>query len=77
MELGFNNIKFIQGDILDLKQLNKKFDIIESVGVIHHMADPLKGWKSLVDCLKKDGLMLIGLYSEKARKNIATIRKNK
>ncbi len=75
MELGFNNIKFIQGDILDLKQLNKKFDIIESVGVIHHMADPLKGWKSLVDCLKKDGLILTGLYSEKARKNIATIRK--
>ena len=74
IELGYNNIKFFQGDILDLKKLNKKFDIIESVGVIHHMAEPLKGWRSLVDCLKKDGLILIGLYSEKARKNIAKIR---
>ena len=38
------------------------------------MADPLEGWKSLTDCLKKDALMLIGLYSEKARENIKHIR---
>ncbi len=74
-ELNCKNINFIQGDLLDLKKLNKKFDIIESVGVLHHMANPLVGWKTLLDCLKKDGLMLIGLYSEKARKNIADIRK--
>ena len=61
-ELNCNNIKFIQGDILDLRKLNKKFDIIESVGVLHHMADPLVGWECLTDCLKKDALMLIGLY---------------
>ena len=72
--LNCKNINFIQGDLLDLRKLDKKFDIIESVGVLHHMADPLEGWKSLTDCLKKDGLMLIGLYSEKARENIANIR---
>ncbi len=74
-ELNCKNINFIQGDLLDLRKLNKKFDIIESVGVLHHMADPLVGWKSLTDCLKKDALMLIGLYSEKARENIAHVRK--
>ena len=73
-ELNCNNIKFIQGDLLDLRKLDKKFDIIESVGVLHHMADPLAGWVSLTNCLKKDALMLIGLYSEKARENIANIR---
>ncbi len=73
-ELNCKNINFIQGDLLDLRKLNKKFDIIESVGVLHHMADPLIGWKCLSECLKKDALMLIGLYSEKARKNIAEIR---
>ncbi len=73
-ELNFNNINFIQGDLLDLRKLNKKFDIIESVGVLHHMANPIIGWKTLTDCLKKDALMLIGLYSEKARENIANIR---
>ncbi len=75
-ELNCKNINFIQGDLLDIRKLNKKFDIIESVGVLHHMDDPLVGWKTLTDCLKKDALMLIGLYSEKARENIANIRKN-
>ncbi len=75
-ELNCKNISFIQGDLLDIRKLNKKFDIIESVGVLHHMADPLIGWETLTDCLKKDALMLIGLYSEKARENIANIRKN-
>jgi len=73
-ELNCKNINFIQGDLLDLRKLNKKFDIIESVGVLHHMANPIIGWKTLTDCLKKDALMLIGLYSEKARENIADIR---
>jgi len=73
-ELNYKNINFIQGDLLDLRKLDKKFDIIECVGVLHHMDDPLAGWECLTDCLKKDALMLIGLYSEKARQNIANIR---
>ena len=39
------------------------------------MGDPLQGWSVLSDCLKKDSIMLVGLYSETARKNIADIRK--
>ena len=74
-ELNFTNINFIQGDLLDIKKLNKKFDIIESVGVLHHMRDPLIGWRSITECLKNTSLMLIGLYSEKARENISEIRK--
>ena len=38
------------------------------------MADPLLGLETLTDCLNEDSLMLIGLYSEEARKNIANIR---
>ena len=73
-ELKINNIDFIQGDILDLESIDRKFDIIESVGVLHHMENPLKGWKILTSCLNNDSLMLIGLYSEKARKHITQIR---
>ena len=66
-ELGIKNIEYMQADILDLSKLNKQFDIIESVGVLHHMDDPMAGWKVLTDCLKPGGLMKIGLYSELAR----------
>ena len=73
-ELKINNIDFIQGDILDLELIDRKFDIIESVGVLHHMDNPFKGWKILTSCLNNDSLMLIGLYSEKARQHIKEIK---
>jgi SAM-dependent methyltransferase len=64
----------MQADILDLGKLNKQFDIIESAGVLHHMDNPMAGWRILTDCLKPDGLMKIGLYSELARQHIVKIR---
>jgi len=73
-ELNINNIDFIQGDLLDLITINRKFDIIESVGVLHHMSDPFKGWEILKSCLNDNSLMLIGLYSEKARIHISQIK---
>ena len=73
-ELGIENIEYMQADILDASKLNKKFDIIESAGVLHHMDNPMAGWKVLTDCLKPGGLMRIGLYSELARQHIVKIR---
>ena len=69
-ELGLKNIDFLHADILQLKDLKKKFDVIECVGVLHHMHDPLQGLKILVDLLEPSGLLLIGLYSEKARQDV-------
>ena len=72
--LGVQNLEYMQADLLDLGQLNKTFDIIESSGVLHHMEKPMAGWKVLVSCLKVGGLMKIGLYSELARQHIAKMR---
>jgi 2-polyprenyl-3-methyl-5-hydroxy-6-metoxy-1,4-benzoquinol methylase len=74
-ELCFTNIDYLQADILRLHQIGKEFDIIESAGVLHHMDEPMVGWKVLVDLLKPGGLMKIGLYSEFARHHIVEIRK--
>ena len=73
-ELNVNNISYLQADILDLYKLDKKFDIIECSGVLHHMDKPLDGWEVLKNLLKPYGLMRIGLYSELARKDIKKIR---
>jgi ubiquinone/menaquinone biosynthesis C-methylase UbiE len=74
IEYGIQNIEFLQADILSLSMLNRKFDVIESVGVLHHMHDPMAGWTILRNCLKPGGLMKIGLYSEVARADIVKIR---
>ena len=69
-----NKIELLQADILSLTALDKKFDIIESSGVLHHMQDPMAGWKVLKSLLKPNGMMKIALYSEAAREAIATAR---
>ncbi|MFL2845905.1 MAG: tetratricopeptide repeat protein [Candidatus Puniceispirillaceae bacterium] len=73
-EFGIQNIDYMQADILGLGKLDRQFDIVQSSGVLHHMDDPLAGWRVLTDCLKPGGLMKIGLYSELGRQHIAEIR---
>ena len=73
-EMGIDCIEYLQADILDLWKLDKKFDIIECAGVLHHMGDPLKGWAALTDRLNCGGLMRISLYSELARQDIVKVR---
>lgn len=65
--LGVANIAYGQADILQLGALNRRFDIVQSVGVLHHMDDPMAGWRALTDLVRPGGLMKIGLYSERAR----------
>ena len=69
-ELGYTNIEYLHGDILQLRKLNKKYDIIESAGVLHHMNDPVEGLKVLLDILEPHGLLKLALYSEAARHHI-------
>ena len=64
---GSSNLEFAQADILDLATLGRQFDLVECVGVLHHLAEPVTGWRVLTGLLKSRGLMKIGLYSELAR----------
>ena len=69
-EMNIENINWYQADILNLKKNNVMYDVIESVGVLHHMEDPKKGFDTLSSRLKNDGLMKIGLYSRAFRKTL-------
>jgi SAM-dependent methyltransferase len=73
-ELGLNQIEYAQADILELGSIGRTFDVIESNGVLHHLADPLAGWRVLVSLLRPGGLMNIGLYSKLARRDVTTVR---
>jgi SAM-dependent methyltransferase len=67
------NVRFAQADILAMGDGVGQFDVVESVGVLHHLADPFEGMKKLSATLRSGGLMLVGLYSSIARQNIARL----
>ena len=73
-EAGLGNIEYAKADILRLASLGRSFDRIEVVGVLHHLADPEEGWRALLSLLQPNGTMRVGLYSETARRSIASAR---
>src|SRR5581483_3108384 len=68
-------IEYAQADILKLASLERTFDVIDSSGVLHHMADPFEGWRILLTLLRPGGVMHVGLYSEAGRRDVWDARK--
>ena len=56
-------VSYGQADILELGRLGRTFDVVDVGGVLHHMAEPLTGWRVLVSLLRPGGLMRVALYS--------------
>ncbi|TCS33533.1 Tfp pilus assembly protein PilF [Paucimonas lemoignei] len=73
-EFGVHDIDFRHADILELGKLDRRFDVIVCSGVLHHMHDPMAGWRVLTGLLQPDGYMNIGLYSRRARREVSALR---
>jgi tetratricopeptide (TPR) repeat protein/SAM-dependent methyltransferase len=73
-EMGFVKIEYAQSDLLKLGSIGRSFDVIESVGVLHHLQDPWAGWKVLLSLLRPGGFMMLGFYSKVARREIVEAR---
>jgi SAM-dependent methyltransferase len=75
---GAGSIAFAQADLQTLAEVDAtlagRFRVVECTGVLHHLADPFRGWRALLACLAPDGLMLMGLYSATARRGLAALR---
>lgn len=76
--MGAHNLSFVQGDIQSIgtsdPSFRQRFKVIECIGVLHHMAHPFDGWRALKACLAPGGIMLIGLYSALARRDVAALK---
>lgn len=57
----YQNIHLVQGDILN-PPFKQAFDVIYSVGVLHHLPVPRDGFQSLVRFLKPNGSMAVTVY---------------
>ena len=71
---GLAGIDYAQADILELAGIGRSFDVIEASGVLHHLADPMQGWRVLASLLRPGGVMWLGLYSALARQDIVAAR---
>ncbi|PTW44288.1 class I SAM-dependent methyltransferase [Rhodovulum kholense] len=71
---GVENLGFAHADILKLDGLEDAFDLIEAMGVLHHMRDPEAGLAVLVKALRPGGFLRLGLYSRPARRAVIAMR---
>lgn len=60
------NLHFKQENILEM-DLNKKFDVIICIGVLHHLSDMNTGLKNLKKHLNDGGYILLWLYGKHGR----------
>jgi SAM-dependent methyltransferase len=67
-------IDYAQADILKLGSIGRSFDVVDASGVLHHMADPLGGWRILLSLLRPGGLMHLAFYSDAGRADVAAAR---
>ncbi|NUN65440.1 class I SAM-dependent methyltransferase [Pseudanabaena biceps] len=60
-------VEFRQLSLFDVDQIEGEFDLINSVGVLHHTADPIRGIQALASKLAPGGLLHIFVYGELGR----------
>ena len=70
-----DKVKFIQGSLLDCKEMEiGEFDYVDSCGVLHHLPDTEAGFKALDSVLKPDGGMGIMVYGTLGRTGVYWIQ---
>ena len=58
----FDNVEILYDSIYNINY-NEEFDIVFSIGVIHHLKDPSEAIKKLIQATRKGGRILIWVYS--------------
>ena len=67
---GLANLKLFRGNLIEVGELDRQFDVILCTGVLHHMKDPAAGLSALRDVLAPDGVMVLMLYGETVRTGV-------
>lgn len=63
----FKNVRIVRGDLTDLHDVGM-FDVIFSIGVLHHTPNTKQAFDSLYRLLKPGGIMAIWVYSNEGWK---------
>ncbi|HEX7286715.1 MAG TPA: class I SAM-dependent methyltransferase [Candidatus Angelobacter sp.] len=60
-QLGIANVTFRKGNLLELNE-SGKYDVVTSVGVVHHLSDPGKGVRNLSNLVAESGVLVLHVY---------------
>jgi len=72
---ALRNLEFEAADLRGWRP-ERRFDLIECGGVLHHLEDPEAAWARLVSLLRPDGVMLVSLYSRMGRWPLKALRED-
>lgn len=64
---GADRVEFHHLSLYDVDQIPGQFDLINCVGVLHHLPDPIRGIQALAPKLAPGGLFHIFVYAELGR----------
>ena len=67
---GLANLHLYQGDLREVSDLGRTFDLIVSTGVLHHMDDPDAGLAALRGVLAPAGAMFLMVYGALGRTGV-------
>jgi SAM-dependent methyltransferase len=59
---GWPNVAIIQADLLDLPLAEAAFDVVFSIGVLHHSPDPRRAFARVAARVKPGGRLAVWLY---------------
>lgn len=71
---GANRVSFHNLSIYDVDQIDGQFDLINCVGVLHHMPDPIRGIQALANKVAPGGLLHIFVYAALGRWEISLMQ---
>ncbi|MGD1856014.1 MAG: class I SAM-dependent methyltransferase [Leptolyngbyaceae cyanobacterium] len=71
---GADRATFHQLSIYDVDRLDGQFDLINCVGVLHHMPDPIRGIQALATKLAPGGLLHVFVYAALGRWEISLMQ---
>jgi SAM-dependent methyltransferase len=64
---SLENVALVRGDIYRPPFREGTFDIVYSLGVLHHLPDPEAGYRSLLRFVKPGGIVHVWVYSKSRR----------
>ncbi|MGB6167431.1 MAG: class I SAM-dependent methyltransferase, partial [Geitlerinemataceae cyanobacterium] len=72
---GADRVEFHNLSLYDAAELDGEFDLINCVGVLHHIEDPIRGIQALASKLAPGGFFHIFVYAELGRREIMLMQK--